>query len=144
MSVTPIHEASSGQGFTKFRKILFCVTSVMYLATLVYWIAGLVTQFRTFNKMSRELSATYSLIPPSDCFWYPDEYILPYCTNFSVFQGPSILQAWDSAQDCVGTVTLTFNVCHTYLLLQHTRSYICDKGGPWRCYRMVESMGAME
>ncbi|PIL28053.1 hypothetical protein GSI_09805 [Ganoderma sinense ZZ0214-1] len=103
------------------RKKLLCVTTAMYVATLVYWVAFVVSEFQTLRAaqwhLSNELwwlqSLGTSLVPPSECFpGSPLEDSLQYCTSVEVPLSVSYrADRWDITQgDCIGTATLTFNV----------------------------------
>ena len=101
--------------------MLLGVTVAMYICTFTYWVAFLVTQFRTLSAIARHLSNDYwwlhgladsrFLIPPSKCFpGSPFGGLPEYCT---AVRTPSYAptDGWDITQgDCIGTATLTFNV----------------------------------
>ena len=92
----------------------------MYAATLASWVALIVSQFRSLSTIKHGLIETSSWTPPEDCFAQrPMEDLPRYCIILPAAR-PSVSSAWDSAQGCVRTGALTFNVRRAYNL--ETRS----------------------
>ncbi|KAI1787231.1 hypothetical protein LXA43DRAFT_719244 [Ganoderma leucocontextum] len=98
------------RGLKGTRRTLLCVTAAIYIATFVSWVALLVSQFRSLSTIKNDLVETSPWIPPSDCFVQRSVEDLPaYCIALPAARA-SVSDAWDSAQGCVGTGALTFNV----------------------------------
>ncbi|KAM5537540.1 hypothetical protein V8D89_008867 [Ganoderma adspersum] len=101
-----------GRGPTGSRRKLLYVTMAMYLATFASWITLVVTQFQTFHTIRHNLSEIYSWIPPSDCFFQDvsDRDLPAYCTTIPAEASHHLVGEWPATSECVGTVSLTFNV----------------------------------
>lgn len=137
----------SDRGLNRPRRTLLCITTAMYIATFACWIAMLVGQFKTLHNIKNGLTNAYNWLPPSECFsWRPVENIPKYCTIlFTPEPSPSDLE-WPSTEECVGTITLSFNVSFSFFSLLWGFPSICLRipaGLRWRCYRMVEGVGPM-
>ena len=106
----------SDRGLNRPRRTLLCITTAMYIATFACWIAMLVGQFKTLHNIKNGLTNAYNWLPPSECFsWQPVENIPKYCTILlTPNPSPSDLE-WPSTEECIGTITLSFNVSFSFL-----------------------------
>ena len=105
------HNCSARNPTGPRRKLLY-VAMAMYLTTFASWITLVVTQFQTFHTIRRNLSEIYSWIPPSDCFFRDssDDALPAYCTTIPAEVSHNLAGYWPATSECVGTVSLTFNV----------------------------------